>query len=375
MSYNFPGVYIQDTATNVNTALVTPSSVVMYGTAISGSEVATVNTRVAIDSLADFTTKFGSDSDSYPYVAQFFNQVSRSLEFVNVATVGTVTVTEVETALSATVLDTDDMVITIASEFADLGVPLANALIAHAELTDNFTIVDVDVAASTDNALAVTYVGTVTASPNAAIYFPYVIDSDDNSLAPSATMAGVYMKVYQTIGIQKSPAGVKHKFKGVTGLTFNVDTTQGGNLNDAKVNCIISKPRLGVYAYGCRTLQTEVRFINTSIILLTQKRSLRDSFEAMLFETIDSKADLYQRAKTLANSVLGLQWLSNQLAGDNPRDAFQVICDDSNNPAESLSLGRLNLDIYQKPAGSVEVVVIVPHAVDIGTVNEALLNR
>ena len=381
MSYSSPGIYIEATVTQSNRAdLVTPSVCYMLGSAISGSMVATVNTAVSISSVSDFVAKFGVDSPSYKHVKMFLAQYPRGLFFVNVSNMAT--------AL-ASITANSDMGVIIAPEMFEeaedvpAAVILANQLIAHAEATRNFVLIDphpsIKSTVGSSNTQGVwAYRIAVNDSPNAAMYFPYLIDLENNELAPSSAMAGVYLKTFSDTryGIAKSPAGFKHTLSNVASLSREiVIPNDTDTLNPIGVNSIIKKNRLGVAAYGARTLADPLRYINTSLILITQSRALSEAYEQMMFETIDTRGELFRRDKKIADEILARQWAEGQMVGATPVESYRVVCDSTNNTTENLSNGILQVDIYQSPAGTVEVIIITPHQIPFGTLNEVLSNR
>ena len=100
--------------------------------------------------------------------------------------------------------------------------------IAYAVERRAMMIVDPPVAwASLAN--AVTGAGTFTASPNAAVYFPQIQESDPLhqgllvTVAPSGAIAGILARTDATRGVWKAPAGLEATVNGALGLSDPTD--------------------------------------------------------------------------------------------------------------------------------------------------------
>jgi phage tail sheath protein FI len=124
------------------------------------------------------------------------------------------------------------------------------------------------------------------------------------------------------------------------------------------VNLFKAIPGAGIVVNGARTLDrtTPGKYIPIRRSLNYLKQSLKDSTSFAIFEPNDDR--LWTRLNMTASSLLSEFWRSGGLKGANASEAFYVICDETNNTANSVNNGEVRLEVgvaLQYPA---EFIVI-----------------
>jgi hypothetical protein len=151
-----------------------------------------------------------------------------------------------------------------------------------------------------------------------------------------------------------APAGFNRAaldFVSNVGVRLNV--TDRDRLYDSRINPIATFPRLGFVIYGQKTLQvakSALDRVNVRRLLLEVKRIIIDIANKMTFEQNTPAV----RNKFVADSVLQLGLIQAQ-AGI---EAFQVICNETNNTQEDNDLNKLNGRVVVVPTRVIEFIAI-----------------
>lgn len=360
MSSILPGVYIERVRVAPPVSIVTPTTVYMVGLPGTGG-TETTNTIVAVNSVTDFETKFGTASSSLPDVVAHFNQSQAPLNFIAVElTTANDTQRELDFGVALDVLPDDIAGILVCPRaftlptteisYTNMVTKLANT----SERTGLFLILDVPT--GYDVAAAVTYVTAIKPIERCAVYYPYLTQGTD-TIPPSSVMASIAANALRTVGIAEVPAGERYPLKGVT-LT-DITREQWESLYNIGVN-VIRNRRGAVVAMGARTIDSNMLFINTSIILSSIQQSLSENAEPLLFQQADNRGELFNIANGIAHRVMNSFFDAGALLGTTPRDAFRIICDNSNNTSDDLAAGKLTIWIDLQPATAIERVFITP---------------
>jgi hypothetical protein len=139
----------------------------------------------------------------------------------------------------------------------------------------------------------------------------------------------------------------------VTNVEVRLNVSDRDSLYDARINPIATFPRLGFVIYGQKTLQvakSALDRVNVRRLLLEVKRIIIDIANKMVFEQNTPAV----RNKFVADSVLQLGLIQAQ-AGI---EAFQVICNETNNTQEDIDLNKLNGRIVVVPTRVIEFIAI-----------------
>jgi phage tail sheath protein FI len=242
-----------------------------------------------------------------------------------------------------------------------------NALLAKAEERGNSFVI-VDPTSDTDTTtIGAGTVGGYTSSSYGAVYYPKLKMVDPTKTGPGAirdtfpggAVAGIYVRTDFTRSVAKSPAGYTAEVRNALGLTGTFTAAESGSLYDNfGVNLFKAIPGAGIVVNGARTLDrtTPGKYIPIRRSLNYLKQSLKDSTSFAIFEPNDDR--LWTRLNMTASSLLSEFWRSGGLKGANASEAFYVICDETNNTANSVNNGEVRLEVgvaLQYPA---EFIVI-----------------
>ncbi len=196
-------------------------------------------------------------------------------------------------------------------------------------------------------------------SPFAAFYYPWIkIDGPDGKIIevpPSGHIAGIYARNDRLRGVHKAPAN--EVIQGVVELSATVTHQDQAMLNPEGINCIRAFPGQGIRVWGARTLSSDPqwRYVNVRRLFNFVEKSIERSTQWVVFEP--NNPDLWARVKRDVTAFLTSVWRTGALFGSSPSEAFQVICDESNNPSEERDQGRLFIDIGLAAVKPAEFVV------------------
>jgi len=187
----------------------------------------------------------------------------------------------------------------------------------------------------------------------AALYYPYITITDPVTdlpvnIPPGGHVAGVYARVDNTKSVGKAPAGVEDgKLSYSIGLERTLEFAEIDVLYPKQVNAIIDTAQTGRCLWGARTLEnppSDFRFIHVRRLFNFLKMSIFNSTHGFVFE--DVGASLRQRIRLSVQSFLLTLYGQGLFKGDSPSEAFDVICDETNNPTEVEDSGTVICDIY-----------------------------
>lgn len=148
------------------------------------------------------------------------------------------------------------------------------------------------------------------------------------TLAPSATMAGIYSAVDNDRGVWKAPANVG--IANIVGPSFQITEAQQGGLNvdptgGKSINAIRTFTGRGTLVWGSRTLDgnsNEWRYVPVRRLFIFVEESVKKASEFVVFEPNDKNTWL--RVKGTITNFLTDLWKQGALAGSKPEDAFFV---------------------------------------------------
>lgn len=176
------------------------------------------------------------------------------------------------------------------------------------------------------------------------------------TVPPSGHVAGVWARTDAARGVWKAPAN--EVVRGTARLETEVTTGEQDLLNPAQVNCIRSFGANGIRIWGARTLAAtdqSWRYINVRRLFIFIEESIRKGTQWVVFEPNDT--DLWARVRRTITSFLHGLWMQGALVGPTPDKAFFVVCDESNNPANTVDEGRLHVDVGIAPVKPAEFVI------------------
>lgn len=191
-------------------------------------------------------------------------------------------------------------------------------------------------------------------------YAPHVINGVGNIVPLSAYVAGVACSRYLNEGFQQAPAGSRYPLRDASGLSFAINSQQQEVTYGLGLNPARELPNRGIVIWGARTISSNplFKYVSTRAILNVLLDVLNRSFDDILFEQINSSDALFTRVRTTAVTILQQFYNRGALFGNDPSEAYRVICDYSNNTNESLENGSLACDIYVATSPTLERLFI-----------------
>lgn len=252
---------------------------------------------------------------------------------------------------------------------------VANAMHGLCSNTDYDWIALIDCSTSAPTAQQLQTEGQTIVSPKGhSLYWaPYVIDLENNTVPPSAAIAGIWTRRTREQGIQQPPAGKQYPIQGVTDVTVRYSNADQNLLNPLNINLIRNLRNKGVLAYAMRTRSSDPFYAQcvTRIIMSVLNGTLRTAFDDDLFTSIDGRGILLLRMEETARSICRQLWRQGALFGNSEEEAFEVVCSFVNNNPSQLDQGNILVEVYCATSPSTEKVLAQTVRVGIGNVQAA----
>ena len=242
---------------------------------------------------------------------------------------------------------------------------------------------DIDEATATEDAVrAMLRQAATQRSAFGALYFPWIAvgagseawaSTDDLSRAqwrclpapdrgaqrrsfvpPCGHVAGLYARVDERVGVQRSPAN--EALEGVIDTSLHFSAEQHGRLNGGGVNGLRTRHERGVEVGGARTLSGHAQWahVSTARVVLGFRRWLAVGLREFVFEPHTTL--LWDRIRTrLVSHCLDL-FSAGALAGTDAAQAFFVQCDAETNPPDGRDLGRVVAHVGLAPSVPAEFI-------------------
>ncbi|MGD3113005.1 phage tail sheath family protein [Streptomyces sp. YGL11-2] len=191
-----------------------------------------------------------------------------------------------------------------------------------------------------------------------ALYYPWVavpgIDGRRRTVPPCGHMAGVWARTDAERGVFKAPANEAPR--GVLEIPVLLTDEEQGALNAVGVNCLRAFPGRGLLVWGARTRSTtrDWKYLSVRRLVCFLRDSIELSSKWAVFEPNDER--LWGALRHAVSTFLMDQWRQGALVGRTPEEAFQVVCDESNNPREKRDEGEVHCDIGVAPVRPAEFV-------------------
>lgn len=200
----------------------------------------------------------------------------------------------------------------------------------------------------------------------AAFYWPWIEISDPLSnnrpllIPPGGHIAGAYARTDATRNVGKSPAGLTDgKLSYLIGLERYAGIAERDLVHKNKINPIVSGATYGgTVIFGTRTIsnKSEWRYIGVRRLFMFLERSIFDATGWVVFE--GNGPALWTKVKSQINGFLNSLYVDGYFKGNTPDRAYRVICDESNNDANTIDAGQLIIDVAVAPYKPAEFVRI-----------------
>jgi uncharacterized protein len=241
------------------------------------------------------------------------------------------------------------------------------ALVAHAERFHRLALLDPPLGSDPDDVITIrrlygTWYGALT--------YPWyeALDYAGSGLRmfypPSAAHAGACAEADRTVGVHKAPANfvipgaldIERRANGQP----QVDDATLELLNGNDINCILRIPEGGIRVYGGRVMTADrrVQMMHETRTLNLIYFSLKIAYRYAVFSVIDGGGQFFRELESVARTFLRGLWRDGALYGQREADAYNVICNDKDNPEEAVEAGRAEVDVGVKLSKAAETIIV-----------------
>jgi hypothetical protein len=198
----------------------------------------------------------------------------------------------------------------------------------------------------------------------------------------SAYRAGVLARSMRERGFHYPAAGVRYALNDAVAPEIEVNSSHQNTMNLKGCNVartLPGYPENTVFIWGARTRvnqedaeQGQYRFMNTRVIMNVAYGILRSAFDSQIFTVTEGFNILSDKIVSIGNSALYPLYSAGVLFGDQPKDAFQVICDARINDYTNLEEGIAFVEAFAAPSPTMERISVGLVRVAIGQMAETL---
>jgi len=380
---SYPGVYIQEVPSGVNTIRGVSTSITAF---FGRTDKGLVNKPIRCQSWGDFEREFGGSpegSDLAAYVRQFFNNGGSDCYVTRIANGGTG---------NLTFADFRGSVANHTGFYALDQVDIFNLMVIprDIEITNGGFIADIYDAASnyckqnrafllmdspkdwTINNLPVSDIDNKIGNLRgrvikdySAVFYPDVQYTADNGskrfTGPAGMIAGLIARIDSTRGVWKAPAGTEATLNGVSDLDVKLSDLKNGQLNKQGVNCIRDF-KVGFVNWGARTMDgsddfgSEWKYIQIRRTALFIEESLYRGTKVYVFQPNDEP--LWAQIRLNVGAFMLDLFKKRAFQGSSPSQAFFVKCDAETTTQSDRNKGIVNIMVGFAPLKPAEFVVI-----------------
>jgi phage tail sheath protein FI len=227
---------------------------------------------------------------------------------------------------------------------------IRNALIAHAERPRAYRIAVLDAPPRQMPGDVRDYRAGID-SNRAALYYPWVtvpnplarpgrddVDTEIN-LPPSGFICGIYARNDVEQSVSKAPGN--EVVRGALRFESDINFAQQQLLNPLGINCLRFFPGRGYRVWGARTASSdpEFKYVNVRRFFLYLEASIDRGTQWVVFENNGPR--LWANVRETVEAFLYNEWVSGNLLGATPKEAYFVRCDRSTMTQNDLDNGRL----------------------------------
>ena len=250
----------------------------------------------------------------------------------------------------------------------DVDTPLVGSAAAYCEKRRAMLIVDPHTSWTTKAAAKTGVASIGTASKNAALFFPRLMQANPlhsnqiEEFAPCGAVAGIFARTDSQRGVWKAPAGLDATLVGVPQLSVLLTDAENGELNPLGINCLRALPAAGRVVWGARTLQgddrlaSEWKYVPVRRLALFLEESLYRGTQWVVFEPNDEP--LWAQIRLNLGAFMHNLFRQGAFQGTTPRDAYFVKCDKETTTQTDINLGIVNIVVGFAPLKPAEFVII-----------------
>jgi phage tail sheath protein FI len=188
-------------------------------------------------------------------------------------------------------------------------------------------------------------------STRAAMYFPWVVISNplfrpgaDNqarelTVPPSGFIAGIYARNDIERSVAKAPAN--EIVRGALRFESDINFATQEVLNPLGINCLRALTGRGYRVWGARTMSSdpEWKYVNVRRYFHFLEASIDRGTQWSVFENNGER--LWENIRETVEGFLYNEWISGNLLGESPEQAYFVRCDRTTMTQNDLDNGRL----------------------------------
>lgn len=332
---------------------------------------------VMVRSYRDFEREFGAiDADSLVSLAvhEFFLNGGRQAVVVRVGSAGTTSKDD----LIGTTAGTGMNALQGAADFNLLCIPdtfrltdldattVAEAGIRFCEASQAFYLVDAPAAQGASD--IVNWVDGLTPSANAAVYFPaiIVVNPRDNTqqltVPPSGSVAGVIARTDTNRGVWKAPAGMEASLNGVIGLALSLNAAEIAALNSMRVNPLRDSVAGRPMVWAARTLAganshvDQFRYVSVRRLALYIEQCLSRGMLWCAF--VPNNEALWAQLRLDVGAFMHRPFRDGALQGSSAKDAYYVRCGRDTTTASDIEDGVVIVEVGFAPSRPAEFVIL-----------------
>jgi len=309
-----------------------------------GTVVNTYSTYITVSSIATY-------SSAFTVTAVSDSALSGGSNGASIANV------DYETAINAFDSVNEELVLNLVNKTT---AAVVNYALAYAETRGDCFVV-IDPASVASGADAINEVSGYTASSYGAVYYPQLKMVDPSktgvgairNTAPGGAILGLYARVEAERTVAKAPAGYAYDIRNAFGLVTSFTELEQGTMYDAHVNTLKAIPGAGIVINGARTLKkTDItKYVPTRRSLNYVKAQLKILTAFAVFEPNNER--LWTTIQMRLAKFLADFWSAGGLKGRNTKEAFYILCDETNNTQNTIENGQVRIEVgvaLQTPA-------------------------
>jgi len=192
------------------------------------------------------------------------------------------------------------------------------------------------------------------------IYFTNPVTELAQLMPVTPFAAGIYAKTAHNKNVGKAPGGVEDGAldgEGTVGPEFKVELADRNALYQAKINPIISSQATGLSVWGVRTLSNERRWRYVNARTLHDYLMYATSLQLQWAVFENNGPPLWAKISTALKGFYGSLFRLGYFAGDTEAQAFDVVCNSTNNNQKTISQGKAIIDIGFAPNTPAEFII------------------
>lgn len=169
---------------------------------------------------------------------------------------------------------------------------------------------------------------------------------------PSGMVGAVFARCIREYEAWSAPAGLNRgQLYGIRRLAWNPSLSQRDSVYKYAVNNIVSFAGQGKFVWSQKTLldkESAFNQINVRMLFLTMRRQIGDIAKRYLFE-----ANTSIKRTQFVNEITPIL---DRAKGKEGIEDYKIVCDTTNNTAETIAKGELRCDIWIKPVYAIRYI-------------------